>query len=71
MFWLEVMPNMQNAKREEITLNLRVRPAVHGHGWSALLESDEPGTQIRFQDLQTLMRYLQALSDCRPVKGLR
>jgi hypothetical protein len=62
---------VQTSKHEEVVFNLRVTPARGGQGWSALLDSGESGTQIRFRDLQTLMRYLQALSDTRPSRGLR
>jgi hypothetical protein len=55
----------------EIILKLKVKPGVNGRGWSALVEGTEPESQIRFQDLQMLLRYLQALSDQRPLKGLR
>jgi hypothetical protein len=62
---------VENATRSEIVLQIKFRPAVGGSGWSALVESPEPGSQIRFQDLQTFVRYLQALSDSRPIRGLR
>ena len=62
---------VQNSEGPELVLNLRVKPAIGGLGWSALLDNGEPEAQIRFGDLQTLMRYLQALSEQRPERGLR
>jgi hypothetical protein len=70
MVWLEV-EIVSEVNTSEIVLKLKVKPGVSGHGWSALVEGAEPESQIRFQDLQTLLRYLQALSDHRPIKGLR
>jgi hypothetical protein len=62
---------MQPVEREEVVLRLRVRPAVGGQGWSALVEGADPEERIRFQTLEALLRYLQALSDIRPARGLR
>jgi hypothetical protein len=63
--------SVETLNSEEVVLNLRVKPATRGQGWSARVESSESGSEIRFQDLPTLVRYLQALSDHRPLKGLR
>jgi hypothetical protein len=62
---------MQTVEREEVVLRLRVKPAVGGQGWSAMIEGADPEERIRFQTLETLIRYLQALSDIQPARGLR
>ncbi len=62
---------MHHSEHGEVVFNLRIRPAVSGQGWSALIEGPDPDTRIRFQDLQALIRYLKALSDLKPARGLR
>jgi hypothetical protein len=63
--------SVQTTKDEEVILNLRVKPATQSQGWVALVQGKESGSEIRFQDLPTLMRYIQAVTDFNPIKGLR
>jgi hypothetical protein len=69
-FTAEVI-SMESAESKPITLSLKVKPATTSQDWVALVESEESDSQIRFQDLSTLMRYIQALCNSQPAKGLR
>jgi hypothetical protein len=62
---------VQTTERSEVVLNLRVKLATADQRLSVLVEGSEADSQIRFHDLQALVRYLQALSNTHPVKGLR
>jgi hypothetical protein len=62
---------MAPSEPKQITLSLKVKPASINQDWVALVEGEDIGSQIRFQDLPTLMRYIQAICNSQPTKGLR
>lgn len=56
---------------ESLEFRLCFVPATSGRPWRAMLVGPEPQEQIRFESMRELVRYLQALTEAQPRRGLR